>query len=146
MTTIAYRDGVMAADTLCTVNNAIEGRVVKIARRGPIMAGAAGSAPMCRAFLDWFKAGMKGDPPATQHPVSSDWNYWGLIVTPDHILSLMGSGWMTVSAPYHAMGSGAEYALGAMAAGATAVQAVEAAIRHDTRSGGDITVLRADGA
>ena len=146
MTTIAYRDGILAAGTLCTINNSIEGRVVKIARRGPIMAGAAGSAPMCRAFLDWFKAGMQGEAPATQHPVSSDWNYWGLIVTPDRLVTLMASGWMSHRAPYYAMGSGAEYALGAMAAGATAAEAVEAAMRHDTRTGGEVTVLSADHA
>ena len=43
---------------------------------------------------------------------------------------------MKVDAPYHAIGSGWKYALGAMAHGATASQAVEAAKKHDGHTGG----------
>ena len=42
---------------------------------------------------------------------------------------------------YHAFGSGEEIALGAMAAGATAAEAVQIAIQFDTSSDGDVTQL-----
>lgn len=47
-----------------------------------------------------------------------------------------------LTAPYFAVGSGDEYALGAMCMGASAIEAVGAAIRFDPHSGGSITVLR----
>lgn len=49
--------------------------------------------------------------------------------------------WLTkVTAPI-AIGSGCEYALGAMAAGVTAVGAVEIAARFDVNTGGEIQVI-----
>lgn len=40
------------------------------------------------------------------------------------------------------MGSGGEFASGAMAMGATAAEAVRIAMKFDTKTGGEITVLR----
>jgi len=47
-----------------------------------------------------------------------------------------------VRAPFYALGSGYQVAMGAMEFGATAEEAVRAAIKWDTGSGGDVTVLR----
>lgn len=63
MTTIAYRDGVMAADTLTTWGNSRDGYVSKIAKRGSVLAAGSGSMAHVQRFLDWFRTGMKGDPP-----------------------------------------------------------------------------------
>jgi 20S proteasome alpha/beta subunit len=50
-----------------------------------------------------------------------------------------GSGVMyKVEAPFHAIGSGASIAIGAMEMGATAVGAVEVASKYDIYTGGDI--------
>lgn len=43
--------------------------------------------------------------------------------------------------PFWADGSGADYALGAMQHGASAEEAIRAAMAWDTRTGGNITVL-----
>jgi ATP-dependent protease HslVU (ClpYQ) peptidase subunit len=43
-------------------------------------------------------------------------------------------------AEYRAIGSGRDLAMGAMAMGATAAQAVQVAIKHDRSTGGDIIV------
>lgn len=141
MTTIAYRDGVLAADTRMTINGCMDGSQVKIVRRGPVMAAASGTAAMCQRFRDWFTGGMVGDPPAAQHEQVSDWSYWGLIFHGDTILCWQGPGWVRVVAPYFATGSGAEYATGAMAHGATAEEAVRAAMAHDTSTGGEVMVF-----
>jgi len=44
--------------------------------------------------------------------------------------------------PFFAMGSGKEFALGAMGQGASAEQAVDVAMRFDPGTGGEIMVLR----
>lgn len=68
---------------------------------------------------------------------------FGYIVTPDDWFVMWGPrGWERSRAKYLALGSGSEYAMGAMSMGATAEQAVAVAIEHDTGSGGEIMVLR----
>lgn len=143
MTTIAYRDGVLAADSLSTRYGNREGTVCKIAKKANLMAGASGSADMCQAFRVWFMTGCKGQPPYMGDPDKS----WaeGFIVMPDGAVAVFGPSSQWVNQPYggfSAWGSGSDVALGAMAAGATAEQAVAAAIMLDINSGGEITVLR----
>ena len=53
-------------------------------------------------------------------------------------------GMFKMTAPYYALGSGRPEALGAMHHGATAEEAVQAAIAHDANTGGEVTVLRHD--
>jgi hypothetical protein len=64
MTTIAYRDGVIASDTGMTVAGVKIGTVRKIARnqKGDLC-GGAGSATFVSEFLHWFKNGERGAPP-----------------------------------------------------------------------------------
>lgn len=142
MTTIAYRDGVLAADTRGTSGDTIINRVIKIAKVGKVLAGTCGTSSLAREFRAWLGAGAKGEPPANPHPANAEWSYWALVVTPDRVWQFQESGVVEVLTPYTAMGSGRDFALGAMAHGATAEQAVRAAIAHDSASGGEITVLR----
>ena len=143
MTTIAYKDGVLAADSLVTCGNSRDGSMVKIAKRGPVLAAAAGAIGGCSAFLDWFRGGMLGDA-----PVSPDGphNWTGVLFTPDdRVLVLENGCWTATRQAEVTMGSGAEFAQGALSMGADPVRAVKVAIMHDTQSGGEITVLRRDG-
>jgi hypothetical protein len=64
MTTIAYRDGVLAADTLLTSSAMRNGYARKIRERDGMLAGASGTLAQMQTFLDWFDAGMTGDPPS----------------------------------------------------------------------------------
>lgn len=144
MTTIAYKDGVLAADSLATRNGAREGLSVKILRRGPLLAGATGSADFAKAFRDWFARGCKGDCPPMGDP-DKNWGE-GFIIMPDERLVVFGPAATWESGGLHdgtgAWGSGGEFARGAMAAGATAEEAVAAACRFDIHSGGQIITLR----
>ena len=57
MTTIAYRDGVLAAETATCQGGVMIGIVVKIARRADgDMCGSAGDAAYNAAFTEWFLA------------------------------------------------------------------------------------------
>ena len=142
MTTIAYRDGVLAADTLATWCGGRSGYATKVVKRGPMLAAASGAATACGRFLDWFKSGMPDMPDMGDGQKEGYWAT-GIIVMPDDmIVEFSPDGVSRKRAEMYAVGSGADYALGAMAAGATAEGAVQAAIRFDTKSGGEITVLR----
>lgn len=140
MTTIAYRDGVLAADTLNTSGTYRDGYVTKIVKKGRILAGASGCGIMTRRFLDWVRAGMPGDAPAM---VNGEDKAYGHIFMPDGTrLTLWPNGWATDRQAFWADGSGWEFAKGAMAMGASAEQAIGIAVQHDTKSGGEIVVLR----
>lgn len=144
MTTVAFKAGSLAADTATSSqNNIIRQDVPKIAAHHDCLAGACGSAVYCAAFLRWFMASEFGEPPkATQTDGDS-----GMIVRPDGKLHLYeDGGWFPSDPPYYAMGSGRDYALGAMFAGADAETAVLAGCEHDPHSGGGVTVLKLETA
>lgn len=142
MTTIAWDGQTLAADTLATWRGTRDGYAVKIARRGAVLAGAAGNAVICRRLMDWFRSGMVGHPPSAGSKEADNWSTLQ-IFTPDGLVVSWGpDGWEAVRAPRYALGSGCDFALGAMVAGADAETAVRAAIEYDINSGGEITVLR----
>ena len=141
MTTIAYVHGEIAADTLCTWGTNRDGYTTKIAKKSCFLAGASGTVGGMQRFLDWFSSGMKGDPP--EMPKEPDRQTFGMIITPsDEVLLFGPQGWERTKNHMASMGSGGEFATGAMAMGASAEQAVRIAMQFDTKSGGDITVLR----
>jgi ATP-dependent protease HslVU (ClpYQ) peptidase subunit len=138
MTTIAYRDGVMAADSRAYGGDKVPiGEKVKIKRladgtligASTTMVGGAGWA------LAWYEAGCPvkaGD--SALLPEKFDL----LVVKPN------GEGYVAcneaaltgpLQAPYFAIGSGDEFALGAMAHGANAIQAAIIGARLDPWSG-----------
>ena len=134
MTTIAYRDGILAADTLLTIGNLRSGTIDKIGRteNGGLW-GVSGSAQGIGSCQEWLKR-RKGNPPKFDgcfiliEPDGS-WREW------------WGDGWISPTDPQAAWGSGEAIARGAMFAGASAPVAVAAAIELDTLSGGDVVVL-----
>lgn len=143
MTTIAYRDGVLAADTAMCQGGVMMGNTIKIVRREDgDMAGSAGDASYNFAFAAWFLAGEIGPAPkAEQDDQSFD---RGVIFRKSGIMDVFEPrGQFQATAPYFAFGSGKESALGAMFAGADAITAVQAALKFDPHTGGDLTILRA---
>ncbi|MDX0180849.1 hypothetical protein GOC16_08285 [Sinorhizobium meliloti] len=139
MTTIAYRNGAIAGDTLVSGGGIHDCSAIKVARneRGDL-AGASGTAHYCYHFLEWFRGGEKNPAP----DVPED-NEAFIVRAADPILIECWEepGRFVVSAPYYAVGSGKRLALGAMAFGATADQAVNCAAKHCVQTGGDVTVL-----
>ncbi|UTU07782.1 hypothetical protein CcrC1_gp097 [Caulobacter phage C1] len=141
MTTIVFKDGVVAADRLVTERGASLGYKTKIVKKGGAIAAGAGSSIVCRQFTDWFLAGMRGNPPAMrtdpQRPASECVIYFGK----DRFVTFDGDGVSEIFADHHTLGSGAPFARGALAAGADPRRAVEIAMQFDLYSGGAIDVL-----
>lgn len=144
MTTIAYRDGIMAADTLCSGSSTRWGEVEKLRAAAGCIGGAAGPAPAVEAFCYWIEnelvAGVLHAPYFTTEVEGS---VDGLLVTPSGVIwNWCGKGRLfRLNAPFTAVGSGAQIAMGAMAMGASAEKAVEIASRFDVYTGGRITTL-----
>lgn len=149
MTTIAYKDGVMAADTRAYAgfNTSIgEKRKVRRLADGTLVGCSTNRVGFGEAIIDWYSRGVDPD----KHPTAGETKFALLAVKPN------GDGFYAyddfllsgpLRAPCFAIGSGEGAALGAMYAGATAERAVEIACDIDIWSGRPITVLRheADG-
>lgn len=137
MTTIAYRDGVLAADTLVNANGNRDDFAPKIERIGNLLVGTSGSYPTGLKFRAWVARGFAGDCP---YDDTADGN--GIIVWAHGVIGWCSAGPWPVLQPFYALGSGTEFAMGAMEMGATAEQAVAVASKFNMETGGEITVLR----
>jgi 20S proteasome alpha/beta subunit len=138
VTTVAYKDGVLASDSRVTSGTFIyPGAYDKVFR---IPDGSL------YAFCGRVEAGMRllkslmddEDPPQWKsaatgihiHTNGQIWTYEG------------GGLWLRDKGKYAAWGSGSPYAYGAMAANADAVEAVRIAKKFDNASGGSVKALR----
>lgn len=138
MTTVAYRDGVMAGDSGNLFSNVMYRSAVKVAR-GPngSLHGVTGNAGDAGQYIAWVLAGMNGDPPKPEPTNREEGRsaFIALVVPPTgNIVRLWTAyGWEDHhNVPFMAVGAGAEMAIGAMAAGATAEQAVAICAEHST--------------
>lgn len=140
MTTVAYRDGVLAADSLCSSEGMVVGSAAKAAAYGPLLVGVAGTLGIAQRFMDWLQTGATGQPPAMDGPY--DGSATAMVILPDGLIATFDRyGVDRMKAPFHAIGSGWRLALGAMAAGATAEEAVRIAATMDCYTGGAIRVI-----
>lgn len=140
MTTIALRDGILAADRACNRDGVRVGYRDKVRRIDGGRVAMMGYIPGCLAIIEWLDAGGKVDPPCI-----GDDEIATVIFVPDEgepTLIELGAQSPLPEAKYHAWGDGREIALGAMWAGASAKQAVEAAISHSLTTDGGPTVLK----
>lgn len=89
------------------------------------------------AFRRWCEAGRPDD----DKPSLGE-SFYGLVVESDRTIRIYDQrlGWFKLAAPFHAIGSGHELAIGAMAAGASAIEAVKIAIQYESGCGGPIQV------
>lgn len=135
MTCIAYRNGVMAADTLVCVGSIKYCFAHKILKtRAGWLVGVAGDMTNLSTIFDWAQGGFKKAELELTDDVAA------IIVDPE------GNVWIIdvhrrripVHGPYFAEGGAGHIALGAMAMGAGAEQAVEIAMRHSTVTGGEV--------
>ena len=144
MTAIAYRDGIMAADSLSTAGGVVQGVSPKIIKnRSGDIAGVAGEGSLCANFLQAFIDGeeevfLKSMPPASDREGIST-----IIVRADgQVFHGYAGGMYPMDALFHADGCAHAMVIGAMAAGASAEEAVRIACEYDTRCRGPIQVLR----
>lgn len=139
MTTIAYRDGVLAADTLVAYTTYTNGYTDKIAYCGGHLVALAGAAFLRVPLEEWVTAGCNDADVPDVLLVHKD-KFQALIVDEQGRCWEFDHGFLVqVKAQYTAIGSGGQMAMGAMAFGASAVEAVHAACQHDKNSGGGIT-------
>ncbi len=134
MTTIAYREGILAADSLAT-DDACGLHVCKLIRlpRGD-MAGGAGDLNEVILALAWLASGAKGEAPAIASA--------SILFTKAGVPYLAAGGWPGIALKGHAaIGSGAQGALVAMRLGESAEGAVRAVMGIDHCTGGEIDVL-----
>lgn len=134
MSTIAYRAGTIVGDTAISGGGTLLGVSDKIAATadGRAIGGAVGYASFISAFTRWIRTGRPGDAPCPKGPESH--GFWIEAETPSVIRVVDDQGEHEIEAEFYAAGSGADLAVGAMAMGATALQAVDVAARFDART------------
>jgi 20S proteasome alpha/beta subunit len=139
MTAIAFRSGQMAADTR-TTHNYVKANEVKIIHRDGYLIGVSGeSCPSNADLVRWFFNAIDKH----QRPEFKDYKFTLLVATPKgRITTIDNSGrfYPIVHQRFWAVGAGSEVCMGAMEMGATAEQAVRAAIKWQKDCGGRVTV------
>lgn len=146
MTTIAYRDGVLAADTRVVVDGRIA-RCTKLHRvlqgRRELVVGLAGDSFAGLEFLEWLKSG--GATPSARL-LDGEGEFHALVLTRRGLFDY--DRWCRperVQDRYYAVGSGAAAALGAMHAGLSAAAAVKTACQIDPYSGLPVETMKLEG-
>lgn len=146
MSIVVYRDGVIASDSLITQGGYITGFAPKIARyRDGSLAGAAGDLINTGTFLRFFcRLGANFE--RVEIP-SADASFEGIVAAPDGRVRLFGKSghFCEIEAPYYTLGCGYEIATGALIRGATAIEAVEAAIAANVYCGGSVQSFTHEG-
>jgi ATP-dependent protease HslVU (ClpYQ) peptidase subunit len=142
VTTIAVRDGVMAADSQSTYGH-IRSTIVKMWRVGDAaILGTAGDCGEGLVFKQWVMDTLIDD---LGHSAPKMKSMEALIMTRRGIFHYCGSPIaIEIKDPFYAIGSGSELALGAMAMGADAKKAVQIAARWDVNTGGRISTMSLD--
>lgn len=136
MTTIAYRAGIMAADSGAWLSNVAYRTANKLAV-GPdgSLHGVTGGQGECETYLQWVRGGMAGEAPKPEPAGDAGDNrssFLALVISPAGDLSV----WTAHGHELHgrpeffALGAGSEMAIGALAAGATAEEAVAIVAEH----------------
>ena len=138
MSVIAYRAGILAADTQAQADDTITGYIDKIGRTADgWLWGFVGNTCFQAAFAAWAEK-REGDPP----DYDSNHSAMILISPTGDVKSWEGKGWLTLRPQeFSAWGSGSTVAFGAMCVGADPVTACQAACRFNAYCGGEVTSL-----
>lgn len=144
MTTIAYKNGIIASDSRIVDSEAGTcGTIRKISKVDNCLIGACGNAELVAWFLNNFNGRMfnkVNHNPQTTICNHRDDEFQGLIVSPRGKVFMIEASLMPfeITTKQVAVGSGAAYAMGAMAAGKSAAEAVTIAMKFDMNSGGKV--------
>lgn len=157
MTCLVYRDGVLASDSVILSRMLVcSGAFRKVGKRTihhpiggfkPYLFGGTGETALCQKFRNWVMsedfegwAANKSYPTPSFEPIGKDESFTGFVITPD------GACWHFEGAyapfvtrhEFYAFGSGAMVAIGALAQGASAEEAVAIAIEYDSLTNGEV--------
>jgi 20S proteasome alpha/beta subunit len=139
MTTIAYRDGIMACDSAISMGNHLWSFTQKIVQGRNFAAGAAGDLVEAVQFLEWAKSGFI----KTKKPEEDLEEFEGIVAYPDRILFYNSKlSPIELVTDFVAIGSGTAFAMGAMAHGASAEEAVAIACQYDNETSGPIHKIK----
>jgi len=139
MTTIATDGRSMAgdgqiADQFDTVLDTARAKVHRLSN-GSVVGGAGNSFDLL-SWRNWLEAGKQGDCPI------SDERFAGLILSTDGVILWVDHKGREIEVPGPcAIGSGQDFAIGAMEAGATPEEAVRIACKRDSGTGGAVIAL-----
>jgi hypothetical protein len=140
MTTIAWDGKTLAADSRAT-SNGMPYKAVKIFRLddGAIFAGSGDYGQVC-SVKDWLECPIGKSKPAAD-------DFAGLYVTTNGEAFRLESSlvMLPLHEPFHAIGSGRDFAMAAMHCGRAAREAVEIAIVYDVFTGGEVMAFSIDG-
>lgn len=137
MTCVAYREGIIAADSMSVVEEVKMNNEVKVARRKGHLFGLSGDdMPPLDEAIKWYFNKCRGK--------LGPYKFTMLVVTPDKkVFDIEQNGSTNaINAPFYAVGSGAQAAMCAMEVGATAEQAVAACIKWCPEVGGKVVVRK----
>ena len=139
MTTIAYRDGVLAADSLVCVSGWKQPhRAAKLHRmQDGTVCGMTGDLAPASSFIRWLDTGEGDKPPMTDARVIHMQHGGRLRVYED-------GGYFDLDCEFTAFGSGSPAAQAAMHMGADAARAVEIAALLDDSTGGEIVSMKCE--
>jgi hypothetical protein len=144
MTTVAFRDGIMVADTRGTHSDAGIMKCTKLfrktfkatARAKPRehILGICGDVYAAMVFVNWYGSGK---PRLEMFDNMHESEEFGIMIWTGRKLFEVNRLCTPVEVEdrFHAIGSGAAYAIGAMASGKSALDAVRIACRYDGWSG-----------
>jgi len=149
MTTIAVKDGIMAADSQDTRLVTVPVMCQKLYRFSDpdSIVGVTGDEYSIEQFLRWWVEGDWGTPPNwdtfdfSLEDEAPDFEC--LVLFPDGELCTISEHCVlsTITTPFFALGTGSSIAIGAMAAGKTAAEAIAIAIDHDIFTGGAVVTM-----
>lgn len=141
MTTIAYKDGIMVADSLVWAQGRIEGYCKKILVTERIVCGCTGTLVGMRNFHDFIQ-GNEYD----KEIIKMDEHAFDAIVVDRTTGEVTMYDGCTIpekyTADFFAFGSGALLAKGAMLMGASATEAVIQATKIDLATGGELQIVK----
>ena len=136
MTTIAWKDGILAADKRSTDGN-VAHTCTKMYRKKGYVIAFSGYVQEGLKFIEWWDK-KKGKPPNKDTDVLVMCIETGACV---HWEAKSKIG-IPVEDECTAIGTGAAIAIGAMEAGATAEQAIQIASKRDPNSGNGVQTIR----
>lgn len=155
MTTIAYKDGVMAGDSSVWVNDVYVGETVKVSKYRKSLVGHSGVLADSLKFKLWYEKyiddvlyeneldGIINNIESLTDQISSETTFIYVNVE-KQVIKIRKEGITFIDSCCVASGSGAEIAIGAMEAGVSAEAAVEIAIRRNAYTSGTVHSVRLD--
>lgn len=153
MTTIAYKHGVLAGDSMMTRGEQTMYGIQKVCRTKRFLMGYSGSFPMFGPMYDWL---LQLDDPnyadLPEHqfyrigdfPDNNGYDGFALLISEGgDMYELLDKGHMVPHGKrsFYAIGSGEQFALGALHNGASAVHAVEVSKQYDPGTGGEVRTI-----